>query len=100
MPNMPTAQPAGPSQAELLAKSFAAKFLENGNYEALGTPLSHSAATKYAQAASIADLDEYFAEDDGFSGLAVHSVGFTAGAETEKLSRFRAGNGQDGTGFR
>lgn len=85
MPNNPIAQPAGPSRAETLAKSFAARFLENGNYEALGTPLSHAAATKYAQAAAITDLDEYFAEEDGFAGLAVHSVGFTSGAEEEKV---------------
>lgn len=84
MPNQPIAQAAGPSPAEELAKSLAARFLENGNYEALGTPLSHAAATQYAQAANLSGLEEYF-EDDGFSGLAVHSVGYTAGADEEKV---------------
>src|SRR5579862_6869589 len=74
-----------PSHAEELAKSLAAKFLENGNYEALGGALSHSAVTKYAQAAAIAEVEEYFTEESGFSGLAVHSVGFTAGAEIESV---------------
>ena len=35
MPNMPIVQPASSSPAEELAKSLAAKFLENGNYDAL-----------------------------------------------------------------
>src|SRR5207249_7773344 len=71
--------------AEQLAKSLAAKFLENGNYEALGAAWSHAAAYKYAQAAVIEDLEEHFEEEDGFSGLAVHSVGYTAGSEAEKV---------------
>src|SRR5437867_5044555 len=79
------AQPAGSSQAERLAKSLAAKFLENGNYEALGIPLSHAAASKYVQAAAVTELDEYFKEEEGFSGLAVHSVGYTSGGEIEKV---------------
>jgi hypothetical protein len=74
-----------PQTAAQLAKSLAAKFLENGNYEALGIPLSHAAASRYAQAAAYAGLDDYFGEEDGFSGLAVHSVGYTAGGEEEKV---------------
>ncbi|MEW6303438.1 MAG: hypothetical protein AB1705_08210 [Verrucomicrobiota bacterium] len=82
---MAITHPAGQSAAATLAKSLAARFLENGNYEALGTSLSHFAAARYAQAAAVANLDEYFTEDDGFSGLAVHSVGYTAGATDEKV---------------
>ena len=85
MSGNPTAQPAGPSQAEQLAKSLAAKFLENGNYEALGTPLSHEAAARYSQAVATVELDNHFAEEQGFSGLAVHSVGYTSGSNDEKV---------------
>src|SRR5438094_366672 len=62
------AQPAQPSQAERLAKALAARFLENGNYEALGMPLSHAAASKYVQASAVTELDEFFKEEEGFSG--------------------------------
>jgi hypothetical protein len=71
--------------AQELAKSLAVKFLENGNYEALGLPLGHDAASLYAQAAFVRELDVYFEEENGFSGLAVHSVGYTAGADVEKV---------------
>lgn len=59
--------------------------MKAGNYETLGAPLSHSSAYQYAQAAVINDLEEFFREEDGFSGLAVHSVGYTSGSETEKV---------------
>ena len=71
--------------AEELAKSLSARFLENGNYEALGVPLGHQAASAYAQAAAMSSLDDFFEQDEGFSGLAVHSVGYTAGAEDERV---------------
>ncbi len=71
--------------AEDVAKSLAVKFLENGNYEALGLPLGHDAASLYARPALVADLDQYFEDEDGFSGLAVHSVGYTAGSDIEKV---------------
>jgi hypothetical protein len=71
--------------AEELAKSLAARFLESGNYEALGTPLGREAALRYARAASIDALEHYFRAEEGFAGLAVHSVGFTAGADVEEV---------------
>jgi hypothetical protein len=80
---MPTEQRQSP--AERIAKSLAAKFLENGNYSAFGTPLSNSAATRYAQAASTEEVEEYFREESGFAGLAVHSVGYTAGSSEETV---------------
>jgi hypothetical protein len=70
---------------EELARSLAAKFLENGNYEALGTPLSHATAQSYAQAAAIDGVEELFVTEDGFSGLAVHSVGYTTGREDQSV---------------
>jgi hypothetical protein len=70
---------------EELAKSLAARFLESGNYEALGTPLGRDAALRYAEAASMDSLEYYFRADEGFAGLAVHSVGFTAGADVEEV---------------
>jgi hypothetical protein len=73
------------SPVERLAKSFAAKFLENGNYGALGARLGPTAPFEEAQAAVTGGLDDYFQDDTGFSGLAVHSVGYTAGAEDEKV---------------
>ena len=33
----------------------------------------------------IADVDDWFVEEAGFSGVAVHSVGYTAGADTEEV---------------
>lgn len=78
-------RPRAQSTAEQLAKSLAGKFLENGNYEALGTPLGHAAAVQYAQAAAFGPLDQVFTAEDGFAGLAVQSVGFTAGADDEKV---------------
>jgi hypothetical protein len=71
--------------AEQLAKSLAAQFLENGNYEALGTPLSHAAASKYAQAAAERGFADFFEQEEAFSGLAVHSVGYTKGREVEEV---------------
>ena len=71
--------------AEELAKSLSARFLENGNYEALGVPFSANAASAYAQAAAMSSLDDFFETDEGFSGLAVHSVGYTAGADEERV---------------
>lgn len=71
--------------AEELAKSLSARFLENGNYEALGVPFSANAVSAYAQAAAMSSLDDFFETDEGFSGLAVHSVGYTAGADEERV---------------
>lgn len=71
--------------AKSLAKSLSVHFLEHGNYEALGTPLGSEAASKYARAAAVEAVEEYFEEEDGFSSLAVHSVGYTEGAEDEKV---------------
>lgn len=69
------------SNAGQLAKSLSAKFLENGNYEAL---VGHKTIEQFAQAAAIEDLDEYFETDEGFAGLAVHSVGYTAGSADDE----------------
>ncbi len=85
MKHSPNSKLAGRTPAEELARIFAAKFLENGNYEALGTPFSHSAALQYAQTASSSQFDHYFTEEGGFSGLHVQSVGFTSGAQDEKV---------------
>ncbi|MDB6021369.1 MAG: hypothetical protein JWQ04_1226 [Pedosphaera sp.] len=78
------AQPAGTPPAERLAKFFAAKFLQNGNYEALGTAFGNPDPSIYAQTAALGELDRHF-EEEGFSGLAVHSVGYTAGGQNEKV---------------
>ena len=64
--------------AEDLAESLAARFLMNGNYEA--GPIS-----LHAQPAGALPIDQYFDADAGFAGLAVHSVGYTKGAEEEKV---------------
>lgn len=71
--------------AEQLAKSLAAQFLEAGNYEALAAPLSPGAASRYAQAAAGIDWGEIYEQEEGFSGLAVHSVGYTKGREAEEV---------------
>jgi len=71
--------------AQELAKSLAARFLEGGNYEALGTPLGREAALRYAQVASMDSLEYYFRAEEGFAGPAVHSVGYTAGANEEEV---------------
>ena len=65
--------------AEDLAESLAMRFLLDGNYEAAGPIALH------AQPAAFDELDEYFDAEAGFAGLAVHSVGFTKGAEDEKV---------------
>ena len=79
------AGPAKPSHAESVARSLASKFMEKGNYEALGMPLSNNAIIHYTQAASTLDVDNAFEEESGFSGLAVHSVGYTADADDEEV---------------
>ena len=71
--------------AEQVAKSLAARFLMNGNYEALGSGLGRKAAAHYATPAAMNALNEYFVDDAGFAGLAVHSVGYTKGADEEKV---------------
>jgi hypothetical protein len=78
-------EPLSGLTAKSLAISLASKFLESGNYEALGTPLSREAASMYSRAAASVELDDHFFEEQGFSGLAVHSVGYTQGAEIEKV---------------
>lgn len=72
-------------KAEELSKSLAARFLEEGNYDALGTPLGEKSLSMFATAASTGALDEYFEPEDGFAGLAVQSVGFTPGLEEERV---------------
>jgi hypothetical protein len=64
--------------AEDLAEALAARFLAEGNYD---TP----AIALHPQAAALGELDPYFRADEGFAGLAVHSVGYTEGAEPEKV---------------
>lgn len=64
--------------AEELSKQFAETFLKNGNYEALGASYSDGDARPASSA-----LNPYFSTDSGFSGLAVHSVGYTKNSETE-----------------
>src|SRR5260370_4040782 len=71
--------------AEQVAKSLAAEFLAKGNYEALGSALGREAARHYAKAAALDTIDEYFVEEKGFAELAVHSVGYTEGADEEKV---------------
>jgi translation initiation factor IF-1 len=71
--------------AEQVAKSLAAQFLAKGNYEALGSALSYETARHYAEAAALDSVDEYFIEEKGFAELAVHSVGYTQGADEEKV---------------
>lgn len=74
-----------PMNANELSKTLAAKFLENGNYEALGVGLGHKSVANFATPAAFGQVDEYFEPAEGFSGLAVQSVGYTAGAEKEEV---------------
>jgi len=71
--------------AEQVAKSLAANFLMKGNYDALDSGLGRKAAARYATPAAMDALNEYFVEETGFAGLAVHSVGYTKGANDEKV---------------
>ncbi|HEY8751025.1 MAG TPA: hypothetical protein VIM11_23775 [Tepidisphaeraceae bacterium] len=71
--------------AEELAKSLAAKFLENGNYEALGAGLSDTSIAEFSSAAAMAAIEDSFRGEDGFAGLSVQSVGYTAGASDEHV---------------
>jgi hypothetical protein len=71
--------------AEQLAKALAARFLEEGNYEALGAPLGDRSVTMFASAAATHALDDYFEPEEGFAGLAVQSVGFTPGLDEERV---------------
>lgn len=71
--------------AEELAKALAARFLEEGNYETLGVSLGDRASGAFAAAATDGTLDEFFEPEEGFAGLAVQSVGFTKGADTQSV---------------
>ena len=71
--------------AEQLARTFAARFLADGNYEALGSPTGERGFHAFSAATNSSALDSYFSSDDGFSGLAVQSVGYTRGAEREDV---------------
>ena len=71
--------------AEELARTLAAKFLEEGNYEALEVPLGQQRGEAFATAAAEGVLDEFFQPEEGFAGLAVQSVGYTKGAERESV---------------
>lgn len=71
--------------ADNVAKTLAAKFLENGNYEALGASLSDRSVREFASAAATRAIDQTFYEEDGFAGLSVQSVGWTRGAEEERV---------------
>jgi hypothetical protein len=71
--------------AEQIAKSMAAKFLENGNYEALGAALSDQSVAEFATAAATTEIERTFYDEDSFSGLSVQSVGYTPGAEQEEV---------------
>lgn len=66
--------------AEELSKNLAATFLKNGNYEALGAFVAESDTSPASSS-----LNRYFTPDTGFSGLAVHSVGYTQNAEIESV---------------
>lgn len=69
--------------AEELSQLLAATFLKNGNYEALGSPFGSSA--DFAQPAAVSAFEQNFESEAGFAGLAVHSVGYTPGTETEAV---------------
>jgi hypothetical protein len=71
--------------AEELAKSLAAKFLQNGNYEALGAALSDRSVEQFVSAAATQALEETFERPEGFAGLSVQSVGYTAGSDDEHV---------------
>lgn len=68
-----------------LAKSLAAKFLENGNYDLVGASIENSFERLGVRPAAVNDLNEYFADAEGFSGLSVEAVGYTPGAKQEKV---------------
>lgn len=70
--------------AEDLSKALASKFLEAGNYEAMGTPFG-SGMGGCTAAAACSGFDDYFAQEEGFAGLAVQSVGYTKGADSEEV---------------
>jgi hypothetical protein len=70
-------------KASELAKTLSDKFFENGNY---GSPGSvRDGKTGGPQAASMGVVEEVFESGDGFSGLSVQSVGYTAGADNEEV---------------
>jgi hypothetical protein len=71
--------------AEKLAVTFASRFLENGNYEAQGGKFTSETVTAIVSPGDSDALDDYFAADEGFAGLAVQSVGYTDGGETEAV---------------
>ena len=71
--------------AEEVAKSLAAVFLERGNYEALGSPLSDRSVAEFASPAATAAVERTYDAEEGFAGLAVQSVAYTAGAERERV---------------
>jgi hypothetical protein len=71
--------------AEELSKSLASSFFKNGNYEALGSTIGGRGNSFVTGPVSFSTLENYFTSDSGFSGLAVHSVGYTPGAENETV---------------
>ena len=72
--------------AKELSITLAETFLRNGNYEALGSAIGYrdSLLSAPAMASNVDDQFDDFT-NAGFSGLAVHSVGFTSGSNTEEV---------------
>lgn len=64
-----------------LARDLAALFLNNGNYESQGAALGQ----RGAQAAAHSGIVPEYLDREGFAGLSVHSVGYTAGADSEEV---------------
>lgn len=72
-------------KAEELAKLLSARFFENGNYDVIGAVPDASKILTFAAAATTSEFEEGFQSEEGFAGLAVQSVGYTAGAKSEEV---------------
>lgn len=71
--------------ASEIAKSLAAKFLENGNYELAGGALGREASLLKPSPSDTQAIEDYFYAEEGIAGLSVDSVGYTAGAPVERV---------------
>lgn len=68
--------------AASLSKALSAQFLANGNYDAVG---GVGIPGRQPSAAALDAVDQWLGAEDGFSGLAVQSVGYTKGAAEEDV---------------
>ena len=69
------------SKAESFTMQLASEFLQNGNFEAMDSPMEISTVESVLPATTDISFPHFDAY--GFSGLSVQSVGYSAGAEEE-----------------